>query len=66
MCLLIFLRLKAELVRSAFSGPDLEEEFRSFKNSAIEEELEIDTKKMKILKDGLKYSIVRCALIDLI
>jgi hypothetical protein len=40
------------LVQLAFAGPDLEEEFRSFKKQEIEHEHGIDEKKMKIINDG--------------
>ncbi len=39
-------------MNEAFSGPDLEEEFSALKDKSIEEELNIDAKKRKILSEG--------------
>jgi hypothetical protein len=43
---------QADLVQMAFAGPDLEAEFRAFKQAAIDAEHGVDEKKTKILSDG--------------
>jgi hypothetical protein len=39
-------------VQIAFAGPDLEGDFEGFKDHAVDEEIGINDKKNKILKDG--------------
>lgn len=42
---------QSELVSSAFAGPDFEAEFESMKTRAVDDELGVDEKKMKIMQD---------------
>ena len=44
-------RSQSDLVGMAFAGPDLQADFMNYKNAAIEEELGIDAKKLKVIKD---------------
>jgi U3 small nucleolar RNA-associated protein 14 len=43
---------QAQLVQTAFAGPDLEAEFKAFKSQEVDNELGLDEKKLKILSDG--------------
>lgn len=47
-------RSQEDLVREAFAGPDLEAEFAAMKREAVDNELDIDLKKQKILSQGKK------------
>lgn len=42
-----------DLVKEAFAGPDYESEFQAGKQAAVDAELDIDTKKQKIMTAGL-------------
>jgi hypothetical protein len=39
-------------VSQAFSAPNFEEEFKQIKRAAVDDELEIDDKKRKIIGEG--------------
>jgi hypothetical protein len=41
-----------DLVKMAFAGPNLEEEYRTAKKQQIESEMGIDDKKMQVLSQG--------------
>ncbi len=49
---LLMQKSQADLVKMAFSGPDLEEEFNAFKEREIDAELGVDEKRMNILNTG--------------
>jgi hypothetical protein len=45
-------------VQLAFSGPNLEDEFKKFKDRSIEDEFGVDKKKAKIVSDGTHSCVV--------
>ncbi len=54
---LLMQKSQADLVKMAFSGPSLEEEFNAYKEREVDAELGVDEKRMNILNTGkLKYT----------
>jgi DNA polymerase zeta/U3 small nucleolar RNA-associated protein 14 len=51
-------RSQEDLVREAFAGPDLEAEFAAMKRETVDNELDIDVKKQKILSQGTRINII--------
>lgn len=54
------------MVQSAFAGPDLEEEFISYKKQLISDELGFDEKRKDVLKKGKHFQRLSIWFVNLV
>lgn len=55
---LLLQRSQEDLVQMAFAGPDFEKDFEEIKQKAVDEELEIDEKRLQINAQGMLLCII--------